>query len=142
MRNFIIKAGDESTFKQLGAYLRELGTKKAGKDYCVVVKENRPIRSLKANAFYWVVIQIYATHTGHTSKEIDYLFRMDRPWEEIELKTGRKRVPKESHNLDSKEYAAVINNLLQWGRENFPEVMIPRQEDVTYQQWIEVQNNY
>jgi hypothetical protein len=144
MRTFIIKSGDEKTFKDLGKYLRELGVgeKTKGRDYCVVVKQNKPIRSLKANAFFWVVITIYATHTGHTTKEIDYLFRMDRHWEEVEMKSGIKRVPKESHNMDETEYAALINNLLQWGREEFPEVIIPRREDMTYQQWMGVQNEY
>ncbi len=144
MRTFVIQAGDEKTFKDLGKYLRELGAnaKTVGKNYCVVVKQNRPVRSLSANAFYWVVCQIYATHTGHTVKEIDYIFKMDRHWEEVQLKSGAKRVPKETHNLDTKEYSSVINNLLQWGREEFPEVIIPRQEDMTYQQWMGVQYEY
>lgn len=144
MRIFVIKAADENTFKELGNYLRVLGKERPGKDYAVTVKENRPIRSLDANAFYWFVINIYAIHTGHTRKEIENMFKMDRHWEEVTYpKTGRRqRVPKDTHDLDDRDFSIVCNNLLQWGREEFPQVIVPRKEDATYAQWIEVKNDY
>lgn len=140
MRSFVYTAKDPNSHKQLGKFAEQC---ESG-DWLVTFKRNRPIRSLKANAFFWAVIKIYAMHTGHTEKEIDYMFRMDRHWEEVtNPKTGRSwKVPKQTHDRDTAEFAAIINNLLQWGREEFPEVIIPRREDLTYQQWMEINNQY
>lgn len=133
-------AGDNQSHKRLGEELRKLPEG----EYVIKINKNRPIRSISANNFFWAIIQLYATHTGHTSKEIDNLFRMDRFFEIIEYpKSGkREKIPKETHDLNTAEFAAVCNNLLQWGRENFPEIIVPRKEDLTYAQWMQIQTDY
>ncbi len=135
----IYKAGDTQSHRDLGKKLQKL---KPG-EYVVKITKNRAIRSLSQNNFFWAIIQIYSTYTGHTIKEIDYLFRMDRWFQIIEFKSGKtEKIPKETHNLDTSEFAQVVTNLLQWGLENFPEVIVPRKEDLTYLQYIEIQNQY
>lgn len=139
MKTFLYKSKDSQSHKELGRKLNDLPEG----EYIIEVKKNRPVRSLQANKFFWAVIRIYAIHTGHLEQEINVMFRMDRHSKIIVNSKGEeKRVPLETKTLDTKEMGAVINNLLQWGRENFPEVIIPRQEDATYIQLMNIQNEY
>lgn len=112
-------------------------------EYVYEIKKNRLIRSIRANKFYWAVIQLYAMATGHTRKEIDNMFRMDRHSEVITYPSGKTQtIPKDTHETDTKEFAIICNNLLQWGREEFPQVIVPRQEDLTYVQLMQIENDY
>ena len=119
------------------------GTGKVAVDYIIEIKKNHAIRSIKQNAYYWVVITIYSIHTGHTKKEIENMFKMDCHFEVVTYPNGRQKiVPAETHETDTAEFTAIVNKLLQWGRENFPEVIIPRQEDVRYKELMEIENEH
>ena len=123
---------------------KELQKLDEGFTYLLSIKRNRAIRSLSANNFFWMVINLYATATGHTKNEIDFMFRMARHWKEIAMPSSGEviRVPKETHELDTKDFSAVINNLLQWGREEFPNVIVPRREDATYLDYMRIEDEY
>lgn len=139
MKMFTYTAKDEASHKSAGAKLRELPEG----EYLITVKKNRPIRSLSANKFFHAIIKVYATHTGHHADEIDNMFRMARHYEIIEYPSGKnEKIPKRTSNLDTKEFAAVVNNLLQWGQDEFPTVKVLRKEDLTYQMWMEIENDY
>lgn len=138
MKILLYTPGDNNRHKELGRLLQSL----PDGDYVIQVKKNRPVRSLKANAYYWMCVKIYSIHTGHHESEIDYMFRMDRHYQ-MKVINGREvKVPKETKDLDTKEYADFVSKFLAWGRENFPEVIIPRPEDATYLQWVQVNNDY
>jgi hypothetical protein len=112
-------------------------------DYFIAIKKHRPVRSIKANKFYWAIINIYAIETGHTKKEIENMFKMDRHFKIIEYPNGRtEKVPADTHESETDEFAAVVNNLLDWGRDNFPRVVIPRKEDMHYKMLMEIDNKY
>lgn len=139
MKAFLYTGKDAVSHKELGNKLWDMPTG----EYILMVKKNRPIRSLQANKFFWAVIRLYAIHTGHTEQEINIMFRMDRHSKIILNSKGvEKRVPLETKALDTKEFAIVCNNLLAWGYENFPEVRVPRKEDMTYIQYMEIENDY
>jgi len=139
MKLLTYTAGNPKSHKEIGQRLREL---KPG-EYIIQIKRNRPVRSLSQNKFYWALIQIVATDTAHTAKEVDNMFKMDRFFETIEYPGGRtKTIPKDFHNLDTVEFSVVVNNLQQWIRETFPELIIPRKEDLTYAQWLQIQKQY
>lgn len=108
-----------------------------------MVKEKRNIRSVKANAFFHAICQLYAINTGHTLEEIKDEFKRARYYELIVDKRGRefKRL-KSTSGLDTAEFASVCNNLLQWGREEFPEVIVPQRKDMDYIKWMDIQNDY
>lgn len=112
-------------------------------EYVYEIKKNRPIKSSKQSNFFHAVCQIYAMYTGHTLQEIKDEFKRDRFFEIVVDKQGKefKRL-KDTAGLPDDEYSALINNLLQWGREKFPDCIIPRKEDFTYKMWLDIQNNY
>lgn len=113
-------------------------------EYIISVKKNKPIRSLPSNSYYHMVWNIYATHTGHYIDELKKEF-YDKIgfFEMFTDKRGKttKRY-KSSADCDVPEMSSLINQQAQWGREEFPEVIVPRREDATYLQWLQVQNEY
>lgn len=141
MRHFLYKNGDEKVLKELYKYLREHKTEKAK---LISVKENNPIRSLSANRFYWALINIVAIHTGHTRSEIEFMFKMAHHFEIVEYPSGKtEKIPKETHTSDTKEFSIICNRLVQWIREEFPQVIIPpTKEEISQLQEMEILNNY
>jgi hypothetical protein len=132
-------AGNAKSHQQVG---KELQLLKAG-EYIIEVKKNRPVRSLSQNKYYWALIEIVASSTGHTKREIEYAFKMERCVEVIELPGGRtKEIPKDTKDMDTTEFASVLNNLQQWIRETFPELIIPRKEDLNYMQYMKISRDY
>lgn len=139
MRTFIIKSGDETTFKDLGRYLREL---KPGKEYCVVVKQNRPVRSLSANGYYHVILSIIGTETGHTHEQLHDICKKKFNYEIINFpKSGVEIRGKSTSQLDSAEFAAYVNRVKQWALDEF-NITIPDTRDIDYQKQIEIENQY
>jgi hypothetical protein len=139
-RIFLYKSKDEKSHKELGKKLSELP--EGG--YVIKVSKNKPVRSLGQNAYYHMVWNIYATHTGHYIDELKKEFYDKIGFFEVftdkrEISTKRY---KSSADLDETEFAALINQQAQWGRDEFPEVIVPRKEDATYLQWMQVENDY
>jgi len=113
-------------------------------EYVVKITKNRNIRSMGANAFYHVVLSIYATHTGHYIDELKKEFYDKIGYFEIfEDKRGKQtKRYKSSSDEDTSGMSKLINQVLQWGREEFPDVKIPQKQDVDYLRYMEVENDY
>lgn len=130
----------EQSHKSVGRQLLEL----PDGDYIISIKKKKNIRSLSANRYYHMVWHIYATHTGHYIDEIKREFYDKIMFYELHTdKRGKttKRF-KSSADCDTAEMASLINQQAQWGRDEFPEVIIPRKEDATYMQWLQVESEY
>lgn len=118
-----------------------------GKRFKIEVSEIKVIHSIPQSAYFHVICSIYAIHTGHTLQEIKDEFKSARFFEIIVDKQGQefKRL-KSTSKLNVTEYASVINNLLQWGLENWPECTVKKKGDMDYIQWMEyeaeVKNEY
>lgn len=140
MKHILYKAGDDESHKNTGKILRALD---AG-EYIIQIKKNKNIRSLGANAYYHMVWNIYATHTGHYIDELKKEFYDKIGFYETWVDERGKEVRryKSSGKEDTAGMAALINKQAQWGRDEFPKVIVPRKEDATYMQWMEVENEY
>lgn len=123
--------------KELGKKLQSLPDNKRFK---IEVSELRVIHSDSQSAYFHVICSIYSIETGMTLQEIKDEFKRDRFYEIKTDKFGRefKRL-KSTSGLDVAQYASVINNLLDWGREKFPEVEIRERDKYTSDQWFEHQ---
>ena len=145
MRTFIIKSGDESTFKDLGKYLRELGNqeKTKGKNYCVVVKQNRPIRSMSANGYYHIILTMICSEANqYTHEQLHEICKRKFNYEMVQFpKSGYEVVGKSTKNLDTKEFAAFVNRVKLWALEEF-NIVVPDARDIDYQKQIEIENNW
>jgi hypothetical protein len=147
MKRFIYdtnKAIRKMSHEDVGKKFQELPE---GKRYKIEVTEIKVIHSIPQSAYFHVLCSIFAIHTGHTLQEIKDEFKKDRFFEIIVDKQGQefKRL-KSTSKLNVTEYASVINNILQWGREKWPECVVKRKEDMDYLQWMEfeaaVKNEY
>ncbi len=140
MKLILYKAGDAESHKKVG---KELQGMPAG-EYIIKITKNKNIRSLGANAYFHMVWNIYATHTGHYIDELKKEF-YDKIgyFEWFEDKRGKRtKRYKSSGDEDTAGMAALINKQAQWGRDEFPEVVVPHKEDATYMQWMQAENDY
>jgi hypothetical protein len=112
-------------------------------DYLIEVKKKRAIRSLDANKYYHALIKVVSIETGHFVDEIENMFKMARHFEIVYYPSGKtEKIPKKTSNLDTKEFAAMCNNFIQWVQEEFPSVKFKRKEDTTYEDWMKINNDY
>lgn len=144
MKNVIYDAKDETTraasHKAVGKILQELP---AG-EYAIKIVKNRHIRSLGKNAEYHAIWHIYAIHTGHYIDELKKEFYDKIGFYELHTDARGKTTKryKSSADLDEVQMQALINQQAQWGREEFPEVIVPRPQDRDYKLWMDIQNEY
>jgi len=136
----LYKANDEKSHRMVG---KELASMPEG-SYVIKISKNRPVRSLGQNAYFHMVWNIYASHTGHYIDELKKEFYDKIGFYTVfEDKRGKQtKRYKSSKDCDTSEMTSLINQQLQWGREEFPEVIVPRQEDATYLQYIQIENEY
>ena len=122
---------------KIGRELKELPD---GKRYIITAKLHRVIHSQEQRAYFHVICTIYAVHTGHTMDEIKDEFKRARYYELKVDNFGKefKRL-KSTADADTAEYAWLITNLLQWGSEEWPAVIIPKKEDHDYERWLEIE---
>jgi hypothetical protein len=139
MRTFIIKSGDETTYKPLGKYLREL---KPGGNYIIEVKKNRAIRSLSANRYYHAILNIIGISTGHTHEELHEAMKMKFNCTVIFFpKGGSQVISKTTADLDTAEFAGYVNRVKAWALNEFG-IIIPEAKDIDYARWLEIENTY
>lgn len=145
MRTFIFKPGIPN--KELNDYIRSLPID--GKEYNITIKKNNPIRSLTANAYYHVILNLIAIHTGqgtgdqhfdHT--ELHEIFKKKFNGKmKIFPKGGSEVIGQSTKSLDSKQFAEFINKVKNFAREEWGTI-IPEPQDVTVLREMEIQNNY
>lgn len=132
--------GNAIDHKKVGDFLRSIA---AGEQWILEIKKNRPIRSIPQNKFYHAVLQLYAIGTGYDKDDIEYWFKMAKHYKITITDQGEeKKSPAKTSNLDTKEFTNMVNALLQWGRDEYPAVIVPRREDLNYIQMIEIENQY
>lgn len=132
--------GDVKNHAAVGKLLNELPERKNG--YVIIVKENRPVRSLSANGYYWVILDIIAIHTGH---EREFLHEeMKRKFNSVPVefpKSGIVLKAKSTKDLDTKEFGAFVNRVKQWARDEWG-IIVPEPQDMDYIKLMDIQNDY
>jgi len=53
-----------------------------------------------------------------------------------------QRIPKSTHDRDTLEFASMVNNFKEWGKEEFPDVKIIEQADLDYHKWLAIEMEY
>lgn len=118
-------------------------------EYVIEVKKNKAIRSMTANAYYHVVLNIICTSTGQGTG--DKNFDHDQLHEILKRKFnsdtfhlpkgGVEVVGKSTSEMDTTEFASYINRVKQWAKEEFG-IIVPEREDLDYKKWMEIDNEY
>jgi hypothetical protein len=137
-RIYLYKAKDEASHKEIGKKLRELpeGT------YVIEIKKNQAVRSLSANKYYHLILNIIAIDTGHTHEELHEALKLKFNCKVIFFpKGGSQVVGNSTADLDTKEFAGYVNRVKQWALDEFS-IQIPEPKDVDYKRWMEIETTY
>ena len=137
MKILLYKAGDVESHKELGKKLQALDPG----EYCLVIKRNRPIRSLNQNKYYHVILNIIAIETGHTHDELHEICKMKFNEKWVDLPGGAQMIGRSTSELDSAEFTGYLNRVKQWALDGF-NISIPEPRDIDYARWIEIENTY
>lgn len=139
MKLFTYTAGDVASHAQLG---KDLQAMKAG-EYIVQVKRRKPIRSISANAYYWVILNIISMSTGEYDRDrLHEICKRKFNGELIQLpKGGTELIGRSTADLDSKEFAGYVTRVKQWALDEWG-IIIPELKDIDYKRWMEITNAY
>jgi|SRR5690242_5489704 len=134
----VYKAGDEAEHQKFGRLLRELPPG----DYCITIKKNKPIRSLNANKYYHATLNIIGAESGITHERLHEICKRKFNAEIVQLPRGGAEIMgRSTADMDTKEFAAYVNQVKQWAIDEF-NIVIPEPQDVTYEMWMKIQNSY
>lgn len=134
----LYEVGNNESHKEVGKTLREL---KPG-TYTVEIKKNRAIRSLSANKYYHLILNIIGIETGHTHEELHEAMKLKFNSEVIFFpKGGSQMIGKSTSTLDTKEFAGYVSRVKRWALDEF-NIIIPESRDVDQMRWMEIQNVY
>jgi hypothetical protein len=139
MKKFIWKTSDNTLKEKARKIFSDLDKET---EYLVIIKRNRPIRSIDHNSYYWIVIKIIAIHTGETKDRLHMLFKALFNSEQFVLPNGDvMTIPATTSDKDSQEFYHYINKVKNWARAEFG-VTIYEKEDLDYIKMMEIDNNY
>lgn len=149
MRVFFYTPDDPESHKNLGNKLRGLPKTRKNKEgfdvpihYRIEVYEKKPVRSLKANAYYHVVLNIIAIDTGHTHEQLHEICKKKFNGDIIHLpKGGMEMIGNTTTNLDQTEFFAYVNRVKQWAQDEFG-ITIPDISRLDDRTIAEIQNTY
>lgn len=138
MRVFFYDTENEESIRDLGKKLRAMNPGK----YRVEVYQKRAIRSLRANAYYHVILNIIAIDTGHTHEQLHEICKNKFNADVIHLpKGGMVMVGKTTTNLDTAEFTGYVNRVKQWANDEFG-IVIPEPDKFDDRRIAEIQNLY
>lgn len=113
------------------------------KTYVIEIKEPRPKRTNKQNAYYWVCLGIIGQHCGYSSDEMHELmkYKFLGVEEKVVKQTGEMlKSLKSTQNLDSTEFTVYIDKIRLWGLQEL-DCYCPSPEEY-YQNEIELNVKY
>jgi hypothetical protein len=138
MRHLLFNTEDEDTKEKLLKELRDL----PDGEYHITIKKNKPIRSLKANAYYWVILNIIGAETGHDREQLHEICKKKFNSDVILYpKGGLEIVGRSTSDLDTAEFTAYVNRVKMWAQDDWG-IEIPEAKDVDYKRWMEIENAY
>lgn len=138
MRVFFYNSKDETSIRKLGKDLRDMPEA----NYRVEVYKKHAVRSLKANAYYHVILNIIGISTGHTHEQLHEICKKKFNGDIIHLpKGGMEQVGKSTKNLDTAEFTGYVNRVKQWAQDEFG-IIIPDAKQLDERRIAEIQNTY
>ena len=139
MKMFIWKGSDDKLKAEGRKIFLEL---KPETEYLVTIKQNRPIRSLSHNKYYWLILKAIGIHTGERDDRLHMLFKSMFNYEEFELPNGEiRRIPATTSDLDDSEFSKYVNQVKEFAQNEWGVVFLDR-HDVDRMQEMDIENRY
>lgn len=127
--------------EKLSQVLEDLNDREKDKvvAYTIEIKKNKPIRSVKANRYYWAILKRIGAAAGYSEDELHEFYKK---------KFNHKYILDEvvgltTSDMDQKEFSDYVKKVKDHARNFFEGVIIPEPEDEKYAAWeMMTKNNY
>lgn len=135
MKSIIWRTNDIKSSENLYSHLNFLKAKAKGKciDYLITIKQNRAVRSISQNSYYWIILQAIAAETGDTSENLHEWYKIQ--YNSIEFRGVR--IGQSTTDLDTEEFTVYLNKVIAHARD-FHNVYIPDPKDRAYSAWEQI----
>ena len=117
-------------------------------EYYISIKENKPIRSLNANRYYWgVVLKVLALEFGYTADEMHEVCKQEFNRTVIYLepmKNGMQRthiIGQSTTGLDTGQFSRYIEQIRGWAASEFS-INIPDADSITDEIYEQISERY
>lgn len=115
-------------------------------EYLITIRLNRPVRSIKQNAYYHFVLSCIITMSeagaAYTHDRLHRIASSKFNYKLEELPKGDAvLVGQSTSDIDVDEFVKFTQKVKAWAYDEF-EVIIPAREDVDYKKWMDVENSY
>ena len=120
------------------------------KTYFVSIKEEKPIRSLNQNRYYWgVVLKVLALEFGYSAEEMHEISKQQFNQEHRWLKWQREGIPQareysfggSTKELDTAEFSEYVDLIRGWAASEF-QINIPDPNEVTDEIYEQISEKY
>lgn len=141
MKTILWTTNDNDSIRRLSnhlEYLSEEQHKGQYVEFVIEIKRNRPVRSVKANRYYWAVLKHISTYSGHDEDEMhEYYKKKFNPVEVMGETIGGS-----TKDLDVAEFKIYVEKVKKHAKDTF-EANIPEPQDKHYLVWEKVtKDNY
>lgn len=137
----LFNTNEDRSIEKLSAYLEDLNDQNKGKVVCytIEIKKNKPIRSVKANRYYWAILKRIGSTAGYSEDELHEFYKK---------KFNHRFILDEcvgltTSDMDQKDFSDYLKKVKDHARKFFDNVHIPEPEDEKYAAWeMMTKNNY
>lgn len=135
MKSLIWRTNDQKSSENLYSHLNFLKAKAKGKqiDYLVSIKQNRPVRSVSQNGYYWIILEAIASETGDMKENLHAWYALEYLGQEFR----GKMIARSTTELDTAEFTTYVNKVKAHARE-FHGVYIAEPNDRAYSAWEQI----
>lgn len=117
--------GGKPRFADDGATLERAYLALEGREIVLTIKRRSQVRSLKANALYWVYLTNISSETGHTPNELHEFFKAKFLSPRFEtIYNEEVELPPSTAILSSQEFSAYMERICAMTGVPIPEVML------------------
>ena len=129
------RTNDSKSSQTLYDHLNYLKDKSQGKqkEYVVTIKANKAIRSVSANARYWMILKSIAVESGHTEDELHEYYKKRFNGKEIAGET----VGMTTTEMNEEEFSVYMKKVETHGKEFFG-AYISQPQDRSYSVWEKI----
>jgi hypothetical protein len=138
MITILFKTNNSDDVHKLSAILDKMNDDHKGKEveHIIEIKQNRPIRSVKANRYYRIVLQAIATASGDTDDALHEYYKKRFNGKQV-IDEG---VGQSTSDMDSAEFSNYVNRVKKHG-EDFFNVTFVEPADKNYSIWEQITKN-
>ena len=132
MKTILFKTNNKQSADYLADYIGYLNEVHKGKEvaHSIEIKKHRPVRSVSANSYYWIVLQAIAAVSGDTENDLHEIYKIKFNGKDVR----GIRIGQSTADLDTADFSVYVKKVKEHG-EAFFGVKILEPTDKYYSIW-------